>query len=268
MRLTKRYVLLVASIVLGSVPWAQSAFAVDVSSDDSADQFIGSGQQAQASPGSGSHSTSEQGCSHCIWMLGDPCSSQYNSFACGKVTEGCSVGQEQRRQWYSTDDGLTWQDRGLICVGASSVSVDPGGEQLRSAFARAVPGASISVEPKGGVLPQVPAIFDSGQPQSLAPSTHLVGAVAVRLAPVASWLWEFGDGSTLETGISGSHYPNTQVSHTYRRAGRYHVRLTTIWRATYSIDGQGPFAVDGEVTQESTSAVWVGQGRAVLTPNR
>jgi len=201
-------------------------------------------------------------------MLGDPCSSEYNSFACGTVTEGCSSGQEQRRQWFSADDGLTWQDRGLRCIGAETAAIDPGGEELQSAFARSVPPAHIWIEPKTGVLPQVPAIFDSGQPQSLEPSTHLVGSVRVRLFPTASWFWAFGDGSTLETVISGSHYPKNDVSHVYQRAGRYRVQLTTIWRATYSIEGQGPFAVDGEITQESTTEVHVGQGRAVLTPNR
>ena len=258
---------------LGSGAWAPTVLALDIGSDDATDQFIGSDQQWQGSPGNesaggGSRDHAGAHCSHCQWMLGDPCSSQFNSFACGRVTEGCPRGQEQRRQWFSSDDGLTWQDRGLTCVGGESVVIDPGGASLLGAFARSVPTAQISVEPKSGVLPQVPAIFDSGQPQSLAPSTHLIGAVSIELAPAATWVWNFGDGSTLETGISGSHYPDSSVSHTYRRAGQYQVRLTTIWRATYRLAGEQALRVDGEITQEATSWVGVGQGRAVLTPSR
>lgn len=268
MRPPNSYALFAVSLIFSLVTWMPVSWAVDVTSDDAADQFVGAGQAQHNSPGRESQPGTGHGCSQCQWMLGDPCSSQYNSIACGTVTEGCSLGQEQRRQWFSVDDGLTWQDRGLVCIGAGSAAIDPGGEQLHAAFARSVPPVHITVEPNTGVLPQVPAIFDSGQPQSLAPSTHLVGSVSVRLMPTASWFWTFGDGSALETHISGSHYPHFEVSHTYGRAGNYRVQLTTVWQATYSIDGQGPFAVDGEITQESTIDVLVGQGRAVLAPNR
>jgi hypothetical protein len=267
MRSLVKHLLLISLLTLSSVTWVPSSFSVDIGSDDSSDQFVGSDHQRQTSPSNGSNNSSQQGCDHCVWMQGDPCSSQYNAFACGRVTEGCSMGQEQRRQWFSSDDGLTWQDKGIICVGGA-VSLDPGGALLRSAFARAVPAASIRIEPAGGVLAQIPAIFDSGQPQDLDPTTHQLGAFAVRLAPTASWRWDFGDGSTLETGISGSSYPQMAVSHIYHRSGRYQVLLTTTWRATYSIGSQGPFVVDGEITQESTTQVQVGQGRAVLTPSR
>jgi len=267
--------LLIVTSLLGLVvaTWAPATFALNVGTDDAADQFIGSDQQWQASPGRGSSGSGSQDhagshCNTCQWMMGDPCSSEFNAISCGTVTEGCAVGQEQRRQWFSADDGLIWQDRGLICVGGAAASIDAGGAQLYAAFARSVPAAQITVAPSSGVLPQIPAIFDSGQPQLLPTSTHHIGAVSIELAPVASWTWDFGDGSTLETGIAGSRYPDTSVSHTYRRAGKYLVRLVTVWRATYRIDGQGTLAVDGEISQETTLWVGVGQGRAVLTPSR
>ena len=268
MRFLIKSLLLLVLLALSSMPWASPIYAIDVTSDDSSDQFIGTDQQAQTSPSKGGSSSVSQHCEHCVWMQGDPCSSQYNSIACGRVTEGCSIGQEQRIQWFSSNDGLTWQDMGITCVGGGVASLDPGGAQLRFAFARSVPEPSIRVEPSTGVLAQVPAIFDSGQPQALAATTHQLGAFVVVLTPTGFWRWTFGDGGSLETGISGSRYPNTQVSHTYRHSGRYQVSLTTTWRATYSIDSKGPFEVDGEIIQETTTEVQVGQGRAVLTPSR
>ena len=273
MRSSVKAVLVTSLLGFVLATWAPATFALNVGTDVAADLFIGSDQQWQASPGHGSSESGSQDhsgshCNTCQWMMGDPCSSEFNAISCGRVTEGCAVGQEQRRQWFSADDGLIWQDRGLTCVGGAVASIDAGGAQLYAAFARSVPAAHIRVEPASGVLPQLPALFDSGQPQVVPASTHHIGSVSVELAPAASWVWDFGDGSTLETGISGSRYPDTSVSHTYRRAGKYLVRLITIWRATYRIDGQGTLAVDGEITQETTSWVGVGQGRAVLTPSR
>lgn len=240
------------------------ANAVDVGSDDANDQFVGGGDAGSSSggsSGSGRHS-----CANCTWMASDPCSSQFNSSGCGQVAAGCPAGQEKRRLWFSLNDGLTWLDRGLRCVDTSSRdSVDPAGRILHETFARAVPSARISSQPAKGLLPQVPTLFASGQPAVLAPSTHRIGSIEIVLAPVARWHWEFGDGGVLDTHTAGSRYPDRTVSHVYRSAGVFEVRLQTIWTATYTVDGQGPFTVDGSVTQVATARIEVGQGRAVLT---
>ncbi|CAB4906511.1 unannotated protein [freshwater metagenome] len=252
-------------LIVSLLPVASGAMAIDVGSNDATDQFVGSGEdlgQRQGSEGS----QSEQACAHCQWMLGDPCSSLYNDIGCGTVTEGCPSGQEQRRRWFSTDDGHTWQDRGLTCVGGAATAIDPGGVQLLSAFERSVPQGLITWQPTVGVLPQVPVLFDSGQPPALAPSQHGLGAALVELSPWASWHWDFGDGGSLDTQIAGSRFPETQVAHTYRRGGRFRVTLTTVWTATYTVNGAGPYAVDGQITQEAQRWLVVGQGRAVLTP--
>ena len=247
-----------------ALPYLPQARAVDVGSNDATDQFVGSGSERDQQSGV-SQSVSGHACSRCQWMLGDPCSSQFNDIGCGTVTDGCRQGQEQRRQWFSSDDGLTWQDRGLTCVGGTALAVDPAGEELRAAFERSVPSARITWQPPAGLLPQVPVLFDSGQPQELGAWTIGLGSASVNLAPSAIWHWDFGDGSQLDTQISGSHYPQDEVSHTYRHSGTFPVTLTTTWSATYTVNGQGPYVVDGHIIQESTRQVTVGQGRAVLT---
>jgi hypothetical protein len=263
----RRIHLLVAGLICFFLflPVSPQAMAIDVGSNDATDQFVGSGKDHGQHPGIG-ESISAQACPHCQWMLGDPCSSQYNDIGCGTVTDGCPSGQEQRRQWFSADEGLSWEDRGLTCVGGAATAVDPGGAQLNSAFERSVPQSSITWQPRSGVLPQVPVLFDSGQPEELPPSTHGLGSASVVLAPVASWHWDFGDGGTLETQVAGSRYPDLRVAHTYRRSGTFTVTVTTIWSATYTVNGQGPYVVDGQITQKSHRILTVGQGRAVLTP--
>lgn len=168
--------------------------------------------------------------------------------------------------WFSRNSGRTWQDRGLQCVSFSGVrDQSPSGQAVHEVFTRAVPTASISTQPHQGLLPQVPTLFSSGQPQQPDTSTHRIGSLQVRLSPVARWQWDFGDGAVLDTSAAGSRFPDRLVSHTYRSAGVYEVRLTTIWTATYTVDGQGPFTVEGTVTQSTSTRIVVGQGRAVLS---
>lgn len=266
MRRSRILVLLLLTLGV-AVPYSPHAVAVEVGSNDATDQFVGTGSERDQQSGS-SQSGSGRDCSHCQWMLGDPCSSEYNDIGCGTVTDGCPQGQEQRRQWFSHDDGATWEDRGLACVGGSALAVDPAGAQLHEAFERAVPAAQITWQPPAGLLPQVPVLFDSGQPQEAGASTHGLGSASVTLNPSATWHWDFGDGGQLDTQISGSRYPQDAVSHIYRHSGTFPLTLTTTWSATYTVNGQGPYVVDGHITQESSSQVSVGQGRAVLTPGR
>lgn len=246
-----------------------ATMAVDISGDDANDQFVGSGQSGGAA-GSGSGSGSggrHQSCAHCSWMAADACSSEFNAISCGTVTAGCPTGQEQRRMWFSLDYGLTWLDRGLRCVivGGGGTGSQPSRQALQETFARAVPAAHITSQPSAGLLPQVPTLFSSGQPAAPAASSHRLGALQIQLSPTAHWHWDFGDGGELDTQSAGSRYPDRSVSHVYRTAGEFLVRLRTVWTATYTVDGHGPFAVEGTVTQLATARLQVGQGRAVLS---
>lgn len=255
-----------AFIVLMVVASASSAMAVDVSGDDANDQFVGSGQTGSNAGGGGGSASKHHSCANCSWMTADPCSSEFNSIGCGKVTQGCPAGQEQRRMWFSLDYGLTWFDRGLRCVSSGGGASDhPSAQAVHETFVRAVPAARISSQPSQGLLPQVPTLFSSGQPAVPEPSTHHIGSLQIQLSPVAHWHWDFGDGGGLDTSTAGSRYPDRSVSHVYRRAGVFEVQLRTTWTATYTVAGQGPFAVEGSVTQLASARIQVGQGRAVLS---
>ncbi|MDP2288787.1 MAG: PKD domain-containing protein [Actinomycetota bacterium] len=258
--------LIPALLVLLLAASASPAMALDISGDDANDQFVGSGQSGSNSTGGGASGGSHHSCTNCMWMAADPCSSEFNAIGCGRVIAGCPAGQEQRRMWFSLDYGLTWLDRGLGCVSSARGAVDrPSAQELHESFVRSIPAAHISSQPSQGVLPQVPTLFTSGQPATAERSTHRIGSQQIQLSPVARWHWDFGDGGALETSSPGSRYPDRTVSHVYRRAGVFMVHLRTTWTATYTVDGQGPFAVEGSVTQLASARIQVGQGRAVLS---
>lgn len=240
---------------------------VDISGDDNADRYVGTG--GLILPGTVAQSTRREvaGCTDCHWRLTEPCNGVFSD-GCIIILHACEGADEELlRAWLSTDGGATWRNRGLICVGSGGpVTVAAAAIAITDNFERIMPPSRISYQPGRGVLPYLPVIFQSGQPQSVPASSYTVAGQRVVLSPVARWAWDFGDGANLDTSIAGSTYPDTAVAHGYSRDGTYQVAVTTIWAATFTIDGLGPFPVAAQVTQTDSTLVRVGQARGVLIP--
>jgi hypothetical protein len=134
----------------------------------------------------------------------------------------------------------------------------------RDSFAKDLPALAPRTAPARGILAQLPVVFDSGQPGAEFTASYRLLGEEVRVTARTRWSWEFGDGATLSTDDPGGPYPHLDVSHVYRRAGSVQARVHADWTATFSVDGLGPFAVPEPVTQDATSRIVVGEGRAVL----
>lgn len=260
---------LVSESVLGgaraqAVPWTPS---VDITVDDEADRFVGTG--GLVLPATVAEGTRREvaECTECRWRLREPCAGVFAP-GCIIVLYSCAgVDEQLLRAWLSHDGGATWQNRGLICVSAAGpVTVAAAGAAVQDDFERSMPSSRITYQPGRGVLPYLPVIFDSGQPQSVPSTSYQVAGQEVVLSPTPRWTWDFGDGTGLATAIAGSAFPDLAVAHGYSRGGRYRVMVTTIWSATYTVDGLGPFPVPAPVTQTDTTVVPVGQARGVLIP--
>lgn len=261
--------LVVAGALLAAGPAsaavAENDSAIDVIGDDERDRYIGTG--GLVLPGSVDDDTRVRvaGCRDCRWRLDDPCAEEAS--ACMSVVRGCPRGQRLLRAWISEDRGATWVDLGVVCIPPEGVvTVAQVDEVLRDQFEAQLPPTTIRFQPSTGVLPYLPVIFQSGQPQHLPPIVSTIADRVVVLHPVAQWSWRFGDGAGLTTSHPGAPYPDFSVSHTYGRDGRFPVELTTTWTATFTIDDLGPFTVSHVITQEERTSVSVGQGRAVLVP--
>lgn len=242
-----------------------SAHAVDVIGDDETDRYVGSG--GLILPGSIEQATRVRvaSCEGCRWRMTDPCS--VDGGACDSVTRGCAAGRQLLRAWISRDAGRTWEELGLVCIPPSGpVTVGDVGKEVRDEFEQALPSSSLRYQPGRGVLPYLPVVFHSGQPAGIAPIEVEVAGYRVVVTPVPRWTWDFGDGATKTTLIPGSTYPDLTVSHAYRSGGQRRVQVTTTWTATVTVDGMGPFEVNGPITQQASAVVRVGQARAVLVP--
>jgi hypothetical protein len=60
--------------------------------------------------------------------------------------------------------------------------------------------------------------------------------------------WVFGDGASLATSSAGSPFPDLEVTHGYRSAGRVGPRVDTTYAAEFRVDGGRWRAVPGAVT--------------------
>lgn len=71
--------------------------------------------------------------------------------------------------------------------------------------------------------------------------------VRVRATPV-EYRWDFGDGQSETTNSAGTRPregEDPSFAHVYRKAGTYTVRLTTVYRGEFSVDGGGWMPIAG-----------------------
>ena len=265
------------SVMLGLAP-AQAAAPVPsptpstgVQGDDGRDIYIGSGglvfpaHHWQGDP-SGRRQVLE--CTDCQWRITTACTSlQFDTGSCPASHVGCPSGLIRVRVWLKHGGG-PWVLTGYACIGGSP-------PPSRSSIERAVRDLSIQVlpalrpsyEPASGALTGLPVDFWSGQSRlGLQQADLSVLGVQVMLDARPRWKWFWGDGGSLSTIDPGGRYPRMTVTHTYLHNGRQTVRVLSRWRASYTVEGLGPYPVPGvELSQSAVVRVDVRPAHSVLT---
>lgn len=261
--------LLLSLLVTLALALPTRAWAADVHGDDAGDRYVGTGGLILPASVGEAERRAAAGCADCAWRLSTPCVATVlgNAFGdpCGSVVRGCPGG-ELLRAW-RREGAAPWQDVGLVCLAdGPPVTVAEAARAAHELIARRVPALAPAHQPRLGVLVQLPTAFASGQ--DAGPRRWVAGLLGTTLAIVATptWVWDFGDRTTLATDHAGGSVPS-DVVHVYRRAGRPTVTVTTTWSATFTVDGLGPFPVAEPVRQTARLAMAVGEGRALLTPS-
>ena len=250
--------------LLAAVAWAPLAIAdVGVIGDDKRDAFVGSGSLVL--PGSmydqGRGAAAE--CPGCSWRAVLQCE-MTTAGSCRGPARLCGVDGQWLRV-YLTRPGAAEVDLGAACFGPSGpVSRFDFESRLNDVVREAVPDLNPVSQPSTGVLPHLPVIFDARQPVGTRSVDYVIVDLPVTLSVTPRWAWEFGDGKALTTDVPGGRWPDQSVSHVYRGAGGYEVRVRAAWSGFYVVDGLGPLAVQQPVFQEARLPVRVGEGRAVL----
>ena len=244
----------------------------DVVPDPDGAQYVGTGGlllPADSFTGSTDDRTDAATCPDCRWALLPMCRGQGpgDDVACGGAAQSCPPGEFRRIVLLLRPGDTEWREVGLVClVGGAPTTVDDVSDRLGDVVVEEVPDLQPSYQPRGGTLIGLPAVFDAGQPRALgARSFELVGFDVV-LRGRATWTWSFGDGDTVTTDDPGGVWPNTAVAHAYDRAGRYGVGVSSQWQAWFTVDGMGPWEVQGDPVVQTVGplALDVVEARAEL----
>ncbi|HVE62692.1 MAG TPA: PKD domain-containing protein, partial [Mycobacteriales bacterium] len=149
---------------------------------------------------------------------------------------------------------LTGWDRldGTICMdatadGAPAIARLPAlvRQEWRNASLRA---SSVRFAPRDGGVVNLETIFHADTPPTFeVPVGPILGFDVTITAHATSYRWEWGDGTTSTTATPGAPYPARDVTHVYRRPGRFAVRVIATYRGTYTVDGSAPQPIEGTV---------------------
>lgn len=140
------------------------------------------------------------------------------------------------------------------CVEVSALDVPPSPDEVLTYFQTLpLPGLGFSYQPPDLGLVNLPEIFFTTEPTTGSYPVDIRGYAVTITTTVEQFIWHTGDmvspeGEAVISADPGAPYPNQTVTHTYLQRGSYPAFLETVWTATYSYDGNGPYAVPGSVT--------------------
>ena len=222
----------------------------DVVTDPEDAEYVGTGGlllPSDSFTGSSDDRTAAATCEECRWALLPMCrEGTGDGVACGPAARSCPPGTFRRIVLLLRPGAPDWEEIGLVCLDPTGpVTIDDVAAELSDVVVEEAPPLKPGYQPRGGTLVQLPAVFDSGQPSQLGRREFNLVGFEVVLQGRATWTWDFGDGEQLTTEQPGGVWPNDSVAHTYTSAGQYPVVVTTEWQAWFTVDGLGPYPVEG-----------------------
>ena len=262
---------LIVSPAQAATPVPSPTPTTGVQGDDGRDVYVGSGGlviPARHWRGDPSGRRQVLECADCFWRMTTACTSlQFDTGSCPASHVGCPSGLIRVRVWLKQGSG-PWVLTGYACVGGSPPPSRASVERaVRDLSIQALPALRPSYQPASGALTGLPVDFWSGQSRlGLQQADLSVLGVQVRLDAQPRWQWVWGDGGSLSTIDPGGRYPRMTVTHTYLRNGSQIVRVTSWWRATFTVEGLGPYPVPGaDLSQAADMRVEVRPAHSVLT---
>jgi hypothetical protein len=232
-----------------------------VVTDPDGAQYVGSGGlllPSDSFTGSDADRSDAATCTECRWALLPMCRGrgQAGDVNCGGAATSCSPGEFRRIVMLLRPGDSEWRAVGLVClVAGAPMTVDEMADRLSDVVVEQVPELRPSYQPEGGTLIGLPAIFDAGQPRTLGERRFTLVGYDIELHGRATWTWTFGDGESMTTDDPGGAWPTATVSHTYAHAGSHAVDVTAQWRAWFTVDGMGPWPVQGDPVVQSVGPI-------------
>lgn len=119
--------------------------------------------------------------------------------------------------------------------------------EIADQVSKMLPNGLIITQPTAGALVREPVNFITTVPKTFQ-TVLVVLEVPIYINLQASYQWNFGDGSAMESALPGAPYPAGSVTHSYDREGEYGVKLRVTWSGTWRA-GAISGAIDGSIRQ-------------------
>jgi hypothetical protein len=135
-------------------------------------------------------------------------------------------------------------------------------DEMRRSLPRARPG----FQPSTGAVVNVPVIYWSGIVTPAHFNLTLQGHV-VEVNMHASFLWSWGDGTSLATTTTGAQFPAQSLVHTYSAPGRYRISVSTTWSGSATLGQSSLQIVGAPIESVDQLEILVIEAPTRLTPN-
>lgn len=207
-------------------------------------------------------------CIGCKWHLQKICpdpanSPQHFGYNCSKPETYTCAGGASRYQIWFLDSGLwkpgDWQLRGTSCIGPKGPKpITQLQTEVLDTAVGYLPDLKLQLRPKVNSLVNLPTKVLVKSPNVFRFEVVVAG-VLVQVNATASYRYEFQDGNTITT-------INREINHVYRSRGKYPIKVTAIWQATWQtpLHGNNPVPGDQLTQQQIIDAdVIAARGRLV-----
>ena len=135
---------------------------------------------------------------------------------------------------------------------------------LSDQITRLLPGSKILYQPANDAVTGVPVYFWSDTNTVFQVTTAILG-IGVNVLMNPSFVWNFGDGTSITTSSVGGPYPDATITHTYKRAGIYTITLTTSWAGSWAAQGAVLPVLGGAIVQSTSATIQVQPGPTNFT---
>ncbi len=217
-----------------------------------------------AEPGSDVFKASQKNknCKDCEWSIVPAClvnGPDDNSVMCMGAVSTCTDPAAIRYRVYMRQGNGPWVIQGTVCLGPDErpATVADVGQAIRTRVVNYLPDASPSFQPRAGGIVNLPTVFSAGEPQTIRTDPFDVLGFTVVVTAKARWEWAFDEGVVQEFAKPGGAYPDMSVAYTYADPGGRQVTVTTYWRASFTVNGEGPFQVPGAELSKTAGPIAV-----------
>ena len=135
---------------------------------------------------------------------------------------------------------------------------------LSDQITRLLPGSQILYQPSKDAVTNVPVYFWSDTNTVFQVVTAILG-VGVNVVMNPSFVWNFGDGTTMSTSDCGGPYPNAAITHVYRTPGTYTINLAISWAGSWAAKGAVLPVLGGAIVQSTSSTIQINPGPTEFT---